>query len=248
MRVVVIGGSGLIGSKLVKNLRSRGHDVLAASSRSGVNAVTGEGLSEAMSGADVVVDVMNAPSWEDSAVLQFFETTSRNLLTAECAGGVKHHVALSVVGTDQLQGSGYFRAKLAQERLIQASGVAYTIVRATQFFEFLGGIADASTDGGQVRLPPALMQPMSADDIALLLVDETIGAPINGIVDIAGPETFGIDEAVHRYLVASGDTRSVSTDPTAKYYGFQISERSLIPSGKARLGPTKLAEWLNSRF
>jgi uncharacterized protein YbjT (DUF2867 family) len=246
MRIVVIGGSGLIGSKLVQKLRSRNHDVLAGSSRSGVNAVTGEGLSEAMSGADVVVDVMNSPSWEDSAVLQFFETTTRNLVAAESAAGVKHHVALSVVGTERLQGSGYFRAKLAQERLIHASGIPYTIVRATQFFEFLGGIAEAGADGNSVRLPPALMQPMSAEDVAALLVDDTLGPPINGIVDIAGPETMGIDDAVRRYLVSRGDPRSVSTDAAAKYYGLQVGERSLIPSGDARIAPTKLAEWLSS--
>lgn len=247
MRIVVIGGSGLIGAKLVEKLRDLGHETVAGSSRSGVNAVTGEGLAKTMTGADVVVDVMNSPSWEDAAVLKFFETTTRNLLAAERTAHVPHHVALSVVGTERLLGSGYFRAKYAQEQLIQASGNPYTIVRATQFFEFLGGIADFGTEGNKVHLPPALMQPMSADDVATALADYTVGSPANSIVEIAGPEAMGIDEAVRRYLVSRGDARTVITDPTAKYYGLLVDERSLVPKGVARTTLTHLAEWLKSQ-
>ena len=246
MKIVVIGGSGLIGTKLVEGLRSSGHETVAGSSRSGVNAVTGEGLATALAGAGVVVDVMNSPSFEDAAVMTFFETTSRNLLSAAKAAGVGHYVALSVVGTDRLQGSGYFRAKLVQERLIQASGIPYTIVRATQFNEFLGSIADFSTVDGTVRLSPALMQPIAAADVSAALVDYALAPPANGIVDLAGPEAMGIDETVRRYLVSRTDPRSVTTDKSASYYGLQVEERALIPSGEARIAPTKFAEWLDS--
>lgn len=246
MKIVVVGGSGLIGTRLVKVLRSRGHEVISGSSRTGINAVTGEGLAAAFSGASVVVDVMNSPSWEDAAVLEFFETTSRNLLAAEAATGVRNHVALSVVGTERLLESGYFRAKMAQEKLIQSSSVPYTIVRATQFIEFLGGIADFATDGNTVRLPPDLMQPISADDVATALADYALASPTNGIVDIAGPNAMGIDEAVRRYLAAHGDPRQVMTDQTARYYGIKVGERSLIPAGAARTMPTTLSDWLSA--
>jgi uncharacterized protein YbjT (DUF2867 family) len=244
MKIVVIGGSGLIGSQLCKKLAERGHQVVTASPRSGVNTVTGEGLAEALISAQVVVDVSNAPSWEDAAVMKFFDTSTRNLLAAEAKAGVQHHVALSVVGTDRLQESGYFRAKLAQEKLIAASDIPYTIVHATQFFEFLGGIAQASTDGQVVRLPSALMQPMAADDVAAALADYTLDPPLNRIVEIAGPEALGIDEAVRRYLTATGDARRVITDAKAPYYGIKVSERSLVPDNAARLGTTPLDDWL----
>jgi uncharacterized protein YbjT (DUF2867 family) len=244
MKIVVFGGSGLIGTKLVKNLRERGHDVIAASPRTGVDALTGSGLSDALAGARVVVDVMNAPSWEDAAVLSFFDTSTRNLLAAEAKAGVTHHVALSVVGTERLQQSGYFRAKLAQESLITASKFPYTIVRATQFFEFIGGIAQAGTEGQVVRLPAALMQPMSADDVAALLTDYTLGPPLNRIVEIAGPESLGIDEAVRKFLLATHDARHVVTDPKAEYYGVKVDERSLTPDKADRLAPMRLDDWL----
>jgi uncharacterized protein YbjT (DUF2867 family) len=245
MKIVVIGGSGLIGSKLCKKLAERGHQVVAASPKSGVNTVTGEGLAEAITRAQVVVDVSNAPSWEDAAVMKFFDTSTRNVLAAEVKAGVRHHVALSVVGTERLQESGYFRAKLVQEKLIADSDIPYTIVQATQFFEFLGGIAQASTDGQVVRLPSALMQPMSADDVAAALADYTLGPPLNRIVEIAGPEALGIDEAVQRYLTATGDSRRVITDARAPYYGIKVSERSLLPDDNPpRLGTTPLDEWL----
>ena len=241
MKIVIFGGTGLIGAKLVKNLRDLGNEVIAASSRTGL---TGEGLDGVLAGAQVVVDVMNAPSWEDSEVLKFFDNSTRNLLAAESKVGVRHHVALSVVGTERLQESGYFRAKMAQEKLITGSDIPYTIVRATQFFEFLGGIAQASTEGQVVRLPPALMQPMPADDIAAALADYAVGPPLNQIVEIAGPEAMGIDEAVRRFLVATGDTRRVITDINAPYYGIKVSERTLTPDNAARLGPTRLEDWL----
>jgi uncharacterized protein YbjT (DUF2867 family) len=244
MKIVIFGGSGLIGTKLVKNLRERGNEVIGASPRSGVNAVTGEGLDEVLAGAQVVVDVMNSPSWEDAAVLKFFDTSTRNLLAAESKAGVRHHVALSVVGTERLQESGYFRAKMAQERLIATSGNPYTIVRATQFFEFLGGIAEAGADGQVIRLPPALMQPMSADDVAAALADHALGAPLNLIIEIAGPEVMGIDEAVRKFLVATGDARRVITDVKAPYYGTKVIERTLMPDNAARFGPTRLEDWL----
>jgi uncharacterized protein YbjT (DUF2867 family) len=244
MKIVAIGGSGLIGSKLCKKLAERGHQVLAASPKSGVNTVTGEGLAEAVTGAQVVVDVSNAPSWDDAEVMKFFDTSTRSVLAAEKKAGVRHHVALSVVGTDRLQESGYFRAKLVQEKLIAASGIPYTIVRATQFLEFLGGIAQASTDGQVVRLPSALMQPMSADDVAAVLADYALGPPLNRIVEIAGPEALGIDEAVRRYLTATGDVHRVIIDANAPYYGVKVSERSLMPDNAARLGTTRLDDWL----
>jgi uncharacterized protein YbjT (DUF2867 family) len=244
MKIVVIGGTGLIGSKLCQKLADCGQDVLAASPKSGVNSVTGEGLAEAVKGAHVVVDVSNAPSWEDTAVMKFFETSTSNLLAAEAKAGVRHHLALSVVGTERLQESGYFRAKLVQEKLIAASGTPYTIVRATQFLEFLGGIAQAGSDGQVVRLPSALMQPMSADDVAAALADFTLESSTNRIVEIAGPEALGIDEAVRRYLRASGDTRRVITDNNAPYYGINVSERALTPDNPARLGATRLEDWL----
>lgn len=244
MKIVVIGGSGLIGSKLVNNLRKLGHEVIAASPRSGVNTLTGEGLAEALAGARTVVDVTNSPSWEDAAVMEFFETSTRNQLSAEAKASVRHHVALSVVGTERLQESGFFRAKLVQENLIAASEIPYTIIRATQFFEFIGAIAQAGTDGQVVRLPSALMQPMSADDVAAALVDYTAGPPLNRIVEIAGPEAFGIDEVVRRFLAATGDGRRVISDPRAPYYGVKVSERSLTPDNAARLGPTHFDDWL----
>src|ERR687891_214780 len=212
MKIVVIGGSGLIGSKLVEKLREAGHDPLPASPDSGVDTLTGEGLEEALEGAEVVVDVANAPAWDDAAVLDFFQTSSRNLLAAEAAAGVGHHVALSVVGTDRLPESGYFRAKAAQEELVKAGPVAYTIVRATQFFEFIGRVADSSTDGDTVRLPPALVQPESADDVASTLADVAVGAPLNDTVELAGPETFPLDELARRVLNAHDDPRQVTAD------------------------------------
>jgi uncharacterized protein YbjT (DUF2867 family) len=244
MKIVVIGGSGLIGSKLSKKLADRGHQVVPASPKSGVNTLTGEGLAEAVTGAGVVVDVSNAPSWEDAAVMKFFDTSTRNVLSAEAKAGVRHHVALSVVGTQRLQESGYFRAKLVQEKLIAGGNVPYTIVRATQFLEFLGGIAQASTEGQVVRLPGALMQPMSADDVAAAMAEYTLGPPQNKIVEIAGPKAMGIDEAVRKYLAATGDARRVITDPGATYYGVKVSERALVPDSAARLGTTTLDDWL----
>jgi uncharacterized protein YbjT (DUF2867 family) len=244
MKIVVIGGSGLIGSNVCKKLAEGGHEVVAASPRSGVNSVTGEGLAEAVGGAQVVVDVSNAPSWEDAAVMKFFDSSTRNLLAAEAKAGVRHHVALSVVGTDRLQESGYFRAKLVQEKLITASDIPYTTVRATQFFEFLGGIAQLSTDGQMVRLPSALMQPMAAVDVAAAVADFAVEPSLNRIVEIGGPEAMGIDEAVRRYLAATGDARRVITDANAPYYGIKVSERALVPDKAARLGATRLEDWL----
>src|SRR3954465_8141744 len=244
MKIVVIGGSGLIGKKVVMNLRRRGHEVVAASPSSGVNPVTGEGLTRALAGARVVVDVANAPSWEDNAVLAFFETSGRNLLAAEAAAGVGHHVALSVVGTDRLLASGYFRAKLAQEKLIQASPVPYTIVRATQFFGFVGGIAQAATEGQTVRLPPVLMQPIVSDDVAAAVADAALAEPLNGTVDVAGPEPIRQDDLVRQFLPATGDARTVVTDPKALYFGIAVDDRSLTPGDNPRLGPTRFADWL----
>src|SRR6476659_4798168 len=244
MKIVVIGGTGLIGSKVVNILRQRGHEVVAASPSSGVNTVTGEGLAQALIGAGVVVDVANAPSWEDNAVLAFFETSGRNLLAAEAAAGVGHHVALSVVGTDRLLASGYFRAKLAQENLIKASPIPYTIVRATQFFEFVGGIAQSATEGQTVRLPPVLMQPIASDDVAAVMSDVALGEPLNGTVDLAGPESIRQDDLVRQFLNATGDGRTVITDPKALYYGIAVNDRSLTPGAHPRLGPTRFADWL----
>jgi uncharacterized protein YbjT (DUF2867 family) len=244
MKIVVIGGSGLIGTKLVERLRREGHAVVPASPGTGVNAVTGEGLAGALAGAEVVVDVANAPSFEDRAVLDFFERSGRNLLAAEAEAGVRHHVALSVVGTDRLLGSGYFRAKMAQETLITAGPIPYTIVRATQFFEFAGGIAQSATEGGAVRLSPALVQPMLSDDVAAALAEVAVAGPANGLIEIAGPEAMGLDDLVRHFLVASGDTREVVTDPGARYFGVELAERSLIPGAHPRLAATRFADWL----
>jgi uncharacterized protein YbjT (DUF2867 family) len=244
MKIVVIGGSGLIGKKLVPLLRERGHEAVSASPSTGVNAVTGEGLAEALQGARVAVDVANAPSWEDKAVLEFFETAGRNLLAAEAAAGVTHHVALSVVGTDRLLVSGYFRAKMAQERLIKAAKIPYTIARSTQFFEFVGGIAQLATEGQTVRLPSALMQPIVSDDVAAILADIAAGQPLNGMVEIAGPEPIRMDALVRSYLTATHDARMVITDPKARYYGIEVNDQSLTPGHNPRIGPTRFEEWL----
>jgi uncharacterized protein YbjT (DUF2867 family) len=245
MKIVVIGGSGLIGNKLVNNLRQHGQEVVAASPSSGVNTITGEGVAKALTGAQVVVDVSNAPSWEDKAVLEFFETSGRNLLAAEAAAGVGHHVALSVVGTERLLASGYFRAKMAQEDLIKASAIPYTIVRATQFFEFMGGIAQFGTVGQTVHLPPALMQPIAADDVASALAEVTLGAPLNGMIEIAGPDLAGLDKLVSRFLAATKDPREVITDIDARYYGLVINDQSLTPGANPRIGATSFEDWLN---
>ena len=245
MKIVVIGGSGLIGTKLVNNLRQLDHEVVAASPTSGVNTITGEGLVEALAGAQVVVDVANSPSWEDKAVLQFFETSSRNLLAAEAAAGVGHHIALSVVGTERLLASGYFRAKMAQETLIKASPVPYTIVRATQFFEFMGGIAQSATDGQTVRLSPALVQPIVSDDVAAALVQVVVGTPLNGTVELAGPERLRLDELVRQFLSAHRDARKVTTDVHALYFGIQLNDQSLTPGDNPRIGPTRFEDWLS---
>ena len=245
MKIVVIGGSGLIGKKVVTNLRQHGHEVVAASPSSGVNTVTGEGLAQALAGAQVVVDVANAPSWEDNAVLAFFETSGRNLLAAEAAAGVGHHVALSVVGTDRLLASGYFRAKMAQEKLIKASPIPYTIVRATQFFEFAGGIAQTATEGQTVRLPQVLMQPIAADDVAAVMADVALAAPLNGTFDLAGPEPIRQDELVRQFLTATGDARKVITDASALYYGINVNDQSLTPGENPRLGTTRFSDWLS---
>jgi uncharacterized protein YbjT (DUF2867 family) len=245
MKNVVIGGTGLIGKKLVNILRQQGHEAVAASPSSGVNTLTGEGLSEALAGAQVVVDVANSPSWEDKAVLEFFETSGRNLLAAEAKAGVRHHVALSVVGTERLLASGYFRAKMAQEKLIEASPIPYTIARATQFFEFVEGIAQLSTDGQTVRLPPALMQPVAADDVAAALADIAVDEPLNGMVELAGPERIPMDELIRRFLSARRDSRKVTTDPQALYYGIAVNDRSLTPGDQPRIGPTRFADWLS---
>ena len=244
MKIVVIGGTGLIGSRIVPKLREHGHEAIAASPNSGVNSVTGEGLADALKGASVVVDVSNAPSWEDAAVMSFFDTSTRNLLAGEAAAGVEHHVALSVVGTDRLLASGYFRAKLAQEDLIKTSSIPYSIVRATQFFEFVKGIADFSTRGNQVFLPSALIQPMSADDVASAVARIAMGAPANSTVEIGGPEQFRLDELVRQYLAAHQDAREVVTDPHAGYYGVEVSERTLVPDDNARLSETRFETWL----
>jgi uncharacterized protein YbjT (DUF2867 family) len=244
MKITVIGGSGLIGSKLVTELREHGQEALAASPNSGVNSVTGEGLAEALKGASVVVDVSNAPSWEDSAVMRFFETSTRNLLSYEAAAGVGHHVALSVVGSERMPESGYFRAKVAQENLIKGSSIPYSIVRATQFFEFVKGIADFSTDGNKVRLPSVLIQPMAADDVASAIGRIAMGAPVSGTVEVGGPEKFRLDELVRRGLAAWKDPREVVPDPHARYYGVEVSERTLVPGDDARLGETRFETWL----
>jgi uncharacterized protein YbjT (DUF2867 family) len=245
MKIVVIGGSGLIGQKLIPLLRERGHEAVSASPASGVNTLTGEGLADALAGAQVVVDVSNSPSFEDAAVLAFFETSGRNLLAAEAAAGVGHHVALSVVGADRLPDSGYLRAKVAQERLIQAGKVPYTIVRATQFFEFLGRIAGPGAD--TVRLPDAPMQPLAADDVAAFLADVVVGPPANATFEVAGPEALPMVTFVARALAASGDTRAVVADPNSRYFGTTLDSRGLTPGPKPRIGPTRFEEWLSRR-
>lgn len=245
MRIVVIGGNGRIGSKLVARLREAGHEVVPASPSSGVNVLTGEGLSVAMAGTQVVVDVSNSPSFEDRAVMEFFQTSARNLAAAEAAAGVRHHVALSVVGTDRLLASGYFRAKMAQEELIRSSGIPFTIVRATQFFEFVEAIAQSATDGQTVRLPPALMQPIVSDDVAAALADVALGEPKNGIVEIAGPDQIRMDDLVRQFLTARHDSRQVSTDPKATYFGTPVNDQSLVPADRPRIWPTHFADWLS---
>jgi uncharacterized protein YbjT (DUF2867 family) len=245
MKIVVIGGSGLIGKKLIPLLRARGQEAVSASPSSGVNTLTGEGLAEALQGAQVVVDVSNSPSFEDRAVLEFFETSTRNILAAEAAAGVGHHVALSVVGADRLPDSGYMRAKVAQERLIKGGKVPYTIVRATQFFEFVGAIAESGADGGAVRVPDAPMQPLAADDVAAALADVAVGPPANATLELAGPEAQPMAAFVRRALAASGDTRAVVADPQARYFGTALDARGLTPDGaNPRIGPTRFEEWL----
>lgn len=243
MKIVVVGGTGLIGSKVVANLKQKGHEAIAASPNTGINTITGEGLKEALAGTQVVVDLANSPSFEDNAVLKFFETSGRNLHAAEAAAGVRHHVALSIVGTDRTPDNGYFRAKVAQEKLIEASGIPYTVIRSTQFLEFLRGIADSSTSGSTVRISPGLFQPIAADDVAAIVTDVALEAPRNGIVEIAGPERAPFNEIIARYLKAVGDTREVVRDPTALYFGGLVEEHSLVPLGEARLGRIGFDEW-----
>jgi uncharacterized protein YbjT (DUF2867 family) len=245
MKIVVIGGSGLIGTKVVNILRQNGHEVVAASPKSGVNTLTREGLAEALSGAQVVVDVANSPSFEAKAALEFFETSGRNLLAAEAAAGVGHHVALSVVGTEHLLESGYFPAKMAQEKLIKGSGIPYTILRATQFFEFVGAIVQSGTDGDVIRLSPALLQPIASDDVAAALADLAIAPPVNGMVEVAGPEPLPLDKLARQFLAANGDSRRVIADVHARYFGAAINDRSLTPGEHPRLGPTRFEDWLS---
>jgi uncharacterized protein YbjT (DUF2867 family) len=245
MRIVVIGGTGLIGSKLVEKLRADGHDPLAASPDTGVNTLTGEGLAEALEGAEVVVDVANSPNWGDEAVLEFFQTSTRNVLAAETAAGVTHHVVLSVVGADRLAESGYMRAKVAQEDGIKAGSVPYTILRATQFFEFIGRIADSSVDGDTIHLAPVLVQPEAADDVAAALADIAVSEPVNGTVELAGPEQFALDELARRVLRANNDPREVTADVHARYFGAELDEHSLTPGDNPRIAPTHFADWLN---
>jgi uncharacterized protein YbjT (DUF2867 family) len=244
MKIVIVGGTGLIGSKTVPILRQGGHEVVAASPNTGVNTITGEGLKEAMAGTQVVIDLANSPSFEAKAVLEFFQTAGRNLLAAEAAAGVRHHVALSIVGTDRTRDNGYFRAKVAQEKLIEASGIPYTTIRSTQFLEFLGGIAASGAEGSVVRISPGLFQPIAADDVAAIVADVALGAPRRGIIEIAGPERAPFSDIVARYLKAVGDPREVVPDPEARYFGGRVEERSLVPLGEARLGRIGLDEWL----
>ena len=244
MKILVIGGTGLIGSRLVANLRAHGHEAMAASPKSGVNSVTGDGLADALKGASVVIDVTNSPSWEDAEVLKLFETSTRNLLAFEAAEGVGHHVALSVVGTERLLESGFFRAKLAQENLIKASNNPYTIVRATQFFEFVKQIVDYSTEGNIVRMPAALIQPMAADDVASAVARIATNPPVNGTVEIGGPEQFRLDELARRFLAARSDPRQVISDTHGRYYGIEVSERALVPDNHAQLSETRFETWL----
>ena len=246
MKIVVIGGTGLIGSKLVDKLVEHGHEAVPASPQSGVNTLTGEGLPEVLEGATVVVDVSNSPDWEDDAVMRFFQTSSRNLLAAEAAAGVSHHVALSVVGTDRLAESGYFRAKIAQEALIKGASIPYSIVHATQFYEFIDSIADAASDGHTVRLPPALIQPMAADDVASGVSRVAVGRPVNGTLEIAGPDQFRLDELIRGVLKARNDPREVITDPRARYFGIAPGERTLLPRDEARLGEIRFDDWLRN--
>ena len=245
MKIVVIGGTGLIGSKLVEKLRNAGHDPLAASPDTGVNSITGEGLADALEGAHVVVDVANAPAWDDAAVMDFFLTSARNVLAAEVVAGVRHHVVLSVVGTDRLPDSGYFRAKLAQEETVKAGAVPYTILRATQFFEFIGRIADSNIDGETVHLAPVFVQPESADDVAAALADVAVSAPVNGIVELAGPEQFRLDELARRLFIAKQDPRRVTADVEARYFGAELHDHSLTPGSEARIAPTRFEDWLS---
>jgi uncharacterized protein YbjT (DUF2867 family) len=245
MKIIVIGGTGLIGSLLVTELQDRGHEAIPASPNSGVNTLTGEGVAEALQGADVVVDVSNSPSFEDAAVLEFFETSTRNILEASAAAGIRHLVALSIVGTERLAESGYMRAKIAQEKLIEGSSIPYSIVHATQFFEFVKGIADASTYGDSVRLPSVLWQPIAAADVAAAITNVTLGAPLNNTIEIAGPEQFRFDDAIQRGLRALGDPREVVADAHAPYFGAELSERSLVPGEHAELGATHFEDWLS---
>lgn len=247
MKIVVIGGSGLIGSKLVKALREHGHEAVAASPRTGVDTITRKGLAEALDGADVVVDVANAPVWDDAAVLDFFETSGRNLLAAEAAAGVRHHVALSIVGSERLPGNGYFRAKVAQENLIKASGIAYTILRATQFFEFVGGIAQSAGGDDEIRVSPALFQPIASDDVVAALADIALAPPVNGTVEVAGPQPIPLDEAVRGFAQATGDRRTVVADIRARYFGAILDDRSLTPGQSPRLGKIGFADWLGQQ-
>ena len=243
MKIVVIGGTGLIGSKIVEKLKQKGHEAIAAAPTTGVNTITGEGLAEVLAGADVVVDVANSPSFEDQAAMEFFRTAGRNLTAAEVAAGVRHHVALSVVGTECLQASGYFRAKLTQENHIKSSPIPYTLVRATQFFEFVRAIAQFSTDGNTVRLPPVLFQPMAAEDVSTAVAEVALAEPVNGTVEIAGP-TFTLDEPVRKVLEYDNDARKVIADPAAPYFGVKVSEKTLVPGAGARLGSTRFDWWL----
>jgi len=243
MKIVVIGGTGLIGSKLVTMLHQQGHVTSAASPSSGVDTITGNGLAEALKGASVVVDVSNSPSWEDAAVLKFFETSTSNLLAAEKDARVKHHVALSVVGTERMLASGYFRAKIAQENLIKQGPIPYSIVRATQFYEFVKGIADPSTKGNKVSLPPVLIQPMAAEDVASAVGRVAVGSPINGMVEVGGPEKFHLDEFIRLGLSAIKDSREVVADPQSRYYGIEVQERTLVPEDNARLGNIRFKDW-----
>ncbi|WP_422650109.1 SDR family oxidoreductase [Cupriavidus sp. H18C1] len=244
MKIVVIGGTGLIGKKVVARLSAQGHEVIAAAPQTGVNALTGEGLAQALAGAKVVVDLANSPSFEDAAVLHFFETSGRNLAAAEKEAGVAHHVALSVVGTDKLGQSGYFRAKIAQEALIRQSGVPFTIVRSTQFMEFLGGIVQSAAQGDAIRLSSALIQPISSDDVAQAVAERALAAPANGIVEIAGPEQFKMSDLVQRYLKAIGDARTVQVDPAARYFGAELQTGTLVPEGQAHLGRVSFEDWM----
>ena len=247
MKIVVIGGTGLIGSKLVTDLRLEGHEAVPASLDTGVNTITGEGLTDALAGAEVVVDVSNSPSFEDAAVLEFFETSTRNLLDAEATVGVGHHVALSIVGTERLPDSGYMRAKLAQEKLVRSSAIPFSIVHATQFFEFAKRMADEASDGDTVRVPPVLIQPMAADDVAAAVCRVALAAPVNGTVEIGGPEPLRFEDFICARLDADGDQRVVVADPTARYFGARLSEHSLVPSDNAQRAPTRFSEWLDQQ-